>query len=472
MTSLSMTGTTLILHVEPDAAREVAEQLSPHLSKVSHRSVSDTTSLAAALREQPWDAVFYDQHGPGIEERGTHESSTPYSFLDSMPGMACQIRLDKQGTLHFPYVSEGCFDLFGITPLALQQQSLMSFLHPDDVDSFRQSMLLSAQHATPWNWEGRIILYPKARARIPDKTTSHPTKQPQDGCQVAGYQPLPERDRTNASLRELQDNEIKWVNLRAKHHKTNSDDIHWQGFIVNITQNKQAEIEIKLSRERLRELSAHIETIKEEERTRIAREIHDEIGVLLTALKMDLAWLTHRLPSDNSALLEKTHGMAQLLDTAGRAANDLVHSLRPGSLDCFGLVATIEIEAREFTKRTGTPCKIIKSGDHLDISNEQSITLFRVFQETLNNIMKHAAATHVRVQILKGEAATVCPNCIELIVSDDGCGFDESARNKPRSFGLRGIQERIGQLGGKVKISSKPGKGTKISVRLPLTSGS
>jgi signal transduction histidine kinase len=239
--------------------------------------------------------------------------------------------------------------------------------------------------------------------------------------------------------------------------------------MVNITQNKQAEIELKHSRQRLRELSSHIESIKEEERTRIAREIHDEIGVLLTALKMDLAWLAHRLPTDNNALLEKTQGMANLLDTAGRAANDLVHSLRPGSLDCFGIVETIEIEASEFTKRTGIPCKIIKSSDHFDVSDEQSITLFRVFQETLNNIMKHAAARHIQVQILKNEACTVCANkCVELIVSDDGCGFDETAPNKPRSFGLRGIQERIRQLGGEVTITSKPGKGTKIAVSLPI----
>jgi two-component system sensor histidine kinase UhpB len=423
-----MTGNALILHVEPgtDSAHEVAERLSPYLSHVLHRSVSDATSLAAVLGEQPWDAVLCEPYHAGVNLPHAQMDHTPYAFLDSMPGMACQIYLDKQGVLHFPYVSEGCFDLLGITASVLEQQSLMNYLHPDDADDFLQSMQLSAKLLTPWNWEGRIILRPKG--------------------------------------------EIKWVNLRAKHHKSNTEGLLWQGFMVNITQNKLSEIEIIHSRQRLRELSAHIESIKEEERTRIAREIHDEIGVLLTALKMDLAWVAQRLPGENSALLEKTQGMAALLDTAGRAANNLVHSLRPGSLDCFGLVATIEIEAHEFTKRTGTPCKVIKSSEHLDISKEQSITLFRVFQETLNNIMKHATASHVRVQILK-EDAVCADNCIELIVSDDGCGFDDSARNKPRSFGLRGIQERIGQLGGKVKISSKPGKGTKIAVRLPLTSG-
>jgi signal transduction histidine kinase len=257
--------------------------------------------------------------------------------------------------------------------------------------------------------------------------------------------------------------------LRAKYHQSNAQGTNWKGFVVNITQNKQAEIELLQSRQHLRELSSHIENIKEEERMRIAREIHDEIGVLLTALKMDLVWLTQRIPTDDSALHEKSQDMADLLDKAGIAANNLVHSLRPGALDCFGIVAAIEIEAQEFTKRTGIPCKIIKSSDNLDVSDEQSITLFRVFQETLNNIMKHASARKVQVQILKNKTDSKHPKkCIELIVSDDGCGFDESARNKPRSFGLRGIQERIRQLDGKLAITSRPGKGTKIAVRLPV----
>lgn len=405
-------------HIEPvaDTSRKTAEQPSSHLPAVLHSQASDATSLATALQEQEWGVVVCDKN---------EADHTLYSFLNSLPGMACQMRLDMHGVLHFPYVSEGCLDLFGITPLKVQEnpQLLTDCLHPDDAEAFRQSMRLSVANATPWNWEGRIIL-------------------PHDG-------------------------EIKWVNLRAKLHGTNSNGTFWKGFMVNITQNKQAEIELKHSRQRLLELSSHIESIKEEERTRIAREIHDEIGVLLTALKMDLAWLTRRLPGDNSALLEKTQGMANLLDTAGMAANNLVHSLRPGSLDCFGIVAAIEIEANEFTKRTGVPCKIIKSSDEIDVSNEQSITLFRVFQETLNNIMKHAGAREVKVQILE-TGTDHFKKYIELIVSDDGCGFDDAAQNKPRSFGLRGIQERISQLGGKVTIAARPGKGTKIAVRLPI----
>lgn len=385
----------------------MVEQLSPPLSTPVRRIVTDAASLAAALHEHEWRTIL------------CCESNMPHSFLDSLPGMACQIWLDRQGALHFPYVSEGCVDLLDITPPELQQrpQLLLDRLHPDDAEDFHQRMRLSAVNAAPWDWQGRIVL---------------PARQ-----------------------------EIKWVNLRARHRKNHSRGTTWEGFMLDITRNKQAEIEIEQSRQRLHELSLHVESIKEEERTRIAREIHDEIGALLTALKMDLTWLTRRLPAGNRALQEKTREMAGLLDAAGCAANNLVHSLRPGYLDCFGLVAAIEIQAREFTKRTGIPCKISKAGDIAEVTGEQSTALFRVFQEALNNIMKHAAARQVQVQIRQDAEQ------LELTVSDDGRGFDETARSKPRSFGLRGIQERIGQLGGEVKITSAPGAGTKIAVRLP-----
>jgi signal transduction histidine kinase len=417
----TMSGNAFVLNIEPGAncAHEVVEQLSPRLATLVHRTVTDTSTLEAALKENEWSAVLCNE---------VTESSTLQSFLDSLPGMACQIWLDANNALHFPYVSEGCFDLLGITSLQLERQPqlLPNRLHPEDANSFYELMRTSAQNATPWNWEGRIIM-------------------PDNG-------------------------EIKWVNLRAKHRTSTANGTTWKGFVVNITQNKQSEIKIKHSEQRLRELSSHIETIKEEERTRIAREIHDEIGMLLTALKMDLAWLTQRLPTDNPALQEKTQDMANLLDTAGKTANNLVHSLRPGFLDCFGIVAAIEIEANEFTKRTAIPCKIIKDRDNIDVTDEQSITLFRVFQETLTNIMKHANAQQVEVQITNNHQCSKHLNagdCVELIVSDDGKGFDDAARNKPRSFGLRGIQERIGQLGGRVSITSKPGEGTQITVRLP-----
>lgn len=253
-----MHASAFVLHIEPriDFPAELVEQLSPKLATLVHRSVNDAGSLADALNEHQWSAIL-------CSKNELNDANTPHSFLDSLPGMACQIHLDENGDLDFPYTSQGCMDLLGIPAAILEQhpQQLLIRLHPDDTESFYNGMRQSVAHSTPWNWEGRIVL--------PDNK------------------------------------EIKWLNLRAKPPVTDIQGTTWNGFMFNITQNKQAGIEVKLSRQRLRELSSHIESIKEDERMRIAREIHDEIGVLLTALKMDLSWLSQRLPADNPAIQEK-----------------------------------------------------------------------------------------------------------------------------------------------------------------------
>lgn len=405
-----MSGNSHVLHIElgADCARDVIEQLSPQLSTLDHRTVANTTDLAQVLQEKNWDAIVCSNKLPTID---------PLHFAH-LPGMAFQIRMDADNTLHLSYVSENCLTLLGIAPLEIElhPELLLDMLHPEDRDRFYQSIQESISHSIPLNWEGRIV-------------------SPPDG-------------------------EIKWVSLHAVCHEANSHV--WEGFMVNITQSKLADQEIITSHQQLRELSSRIEDIKEEERRRIAREIHDEIGTLLTALKMDLSWLAQRLPQDGNALHKKVKSMFDLLDTAASSANNLVQNLRPGFLDCFGIVASIEIEAKEFSKRTGIRCKIVKSDNEIELSGEQPIALFRVFQEALNNIMKHAEARMVKIEILKAE------ECVTLIVSDDGKGFDEASRNKPYSFGLRGIQERIEHLNGKVKITSKPGQGTRIEVYVPL----
>ena len=409
-----MPVTNHVLHIELSAncAPDVVEQLPPRLATLVHRTVTNASDLTRVLQEKDWGAIVCGDSLPATD--------TLHLIFANLPGMACQIRLDADNILRFPYVSEGCSALLGVAPLdiELHPELLLGMLHPEDRDTFYKSMQESIAHLTPWNWEGRIVLPP--------------------------------------------DGEIKWVNLRATRREANSHGAIWEGFMVNITQNKLAEQEIRTSRQRLRELTSHVENIKEEERERIARDLHDEIGVLLTALKMDMTWLAQRLPQDFSALHEKVQSMSDLLDTASSSANNLVHSLRPAFLDCFGIVAAIEIEAKEFTKRTGISCQITKSDDDIELPGEQSIALFRVFQETLSNIMKHAAAKQVRIEIRKTE------KCVYLAVSDDGKGFDNTSRNKPLSFGLRGIQERIKHLGGDVGITSEPGKGTQIAVSVPL----
>ncbi len=333
--------------------------------------------------------------------------------------MACQIELQKDGAFTFPYVSEGCLTLFGIPANDLQNDPacFLSIIHSEDINSLLETLKNSAQTLCFWNWEGRII---------------------------------------------LPDGETKWISLGATPQKTPSGLPRWEGIILNTTQSKLGEIEVKRVQQQLLELSSHIQDAKEQERLRIAREVHDEIGSLLTAIKMDLSWMVQRLPADNQPLTNKVKTIEELVNRAITSASNLAHSLRPGFLDCFGIIAAIEIEAQEFSKRSGISCTVIKSQESIELPEVHSITLFRICQETLNNILKHAHAKHVQIEIVKGT------DHLELIISDDGVGFSEVARNKPRSFGLRGVHERVAHLGGTVKIASTLGKGTQIAVFVPL----
>ncbi len=343
-----------------------------------------------------------------------------HGFIANLPGMACQIQLAADGLIAFPYVSEGCVTLLGIAPHNLQNNPalFLDLIHPDDAASFQNTLQQSSQTMCFWNWEGRLLF--------------------------AG-------------------DTFKWVSLGATPQKTSGGGLRWEGIMLNITQSKLAELEVKRTQQQLLEFSSHIQDAKEQERLRIAREVHDEIGSLLTAIKMDLAWLTQRLPKNKPAIAEKAKTIEELVNKTSTAASNLAHSLRPGFLDCFGLVAAIEIEAQEFSKRSGILCSVIKSDDSIELPDTHAITLFRIFQESLNNIMKHAQASQVTVGIYNKADG------VDLVVSDNGRGFSEADRLKPRSFGLRGIQERVVHFNGEVKISSTPGQGTTVAVHLPHT---
>jgi two-component system sensor histidine kinase UhpB len=340
-------------------------------------------------------------------------------FIANLPGMVFQIALLASGSITFPYISEGSMSLLGIAPEALQKDPsyFLKLIHPEDISSLLLALRQSAQAMRFWNWEGRL---------------------------------------------NLQGNAIKWVSLGATPQNSQSGLPRWEGILLDITQSKLGELETRHAEQQLHELASHIEDAKEEERLRIAREIHDEIGSLLTAIKIDLSWLNQHLPKDNPLVADKATTIATLVDKTIESASNLAESLRPGFLDSFGFIAAIEIEAQEFSKRSGVTCSIIKSQEAIDLPETHAISLFRIFQETLNNIMKHAQAKNARVEIVKG------PDHLELIISDDGVGFSENARNKPRSFGLRGIHERVAHLGGNVKISSRLNKGTRIAIFIPL----
>jgi signal transduction histidine kinase len=217
--------------------------------------------------------------------------------------------------------------------------------------------------------------------------------------------------------------------------------------------------ELRESRERISALAAHIEASKEAERAEIAREIHDEMGGLLTGLKADVAWLKKQVGSDGR-IIEKIRDVETLLDEVVMVSRRIAKSLRPAILD-QGLNAALEWQAHEFDKHAGIPCRFQTNNEDIALDSGQATGVFRVFQEALTNVAKHAHARHVDVQVFATD------ELVTLEVRDDGVGVAPRDLDKPESFGVRGMQERVHHLGGWLDVSSAPGQGTTIMLSIP-----
>ena len=228
-------------------------------------------------------------------------------------------------------------------------------------------------------------------------------------------------------------------------------------------ERRQAEMELKRSQELFRNLSAHLQVVREEERTRIARRIHDDMGQALTALKIDLSWLSKRLADDGDSIREKLQSMVVLINETIETVHNVSEDLRPGLLDVFGLSAAIEWQAEEFQKRTGMACRTNLPPNEFDISKEKSTNLFRIVQESLTNVIRHANAANVEINLTSKEGRLL------LEVVDNGKGITAEAITNPKSFGLIGIKERVHSLGGEVDIIGTPDEGTRISVKMPIS---
>ena len=223
--------------------------------------------------------------------------------------------------------------------------------------------------------------------------------------------------------------------------------------------------ELAQSREHLRALAGSLDTMREEERRQIAREVHDVLGQALTGLKMDVAWLDHRLSAlPHAPLRRKTRSLLQLIDTTIQSVQRIATQLRPAILDDFGLEAAIEWQVQEWKERTEIQCDFVSSLDDTALSQEQATAVFRILQEALTNITRHAAAS--RVSVLLEENA----GYLVLEVQDNGRGMNERrvAVAGIRSLGLLGMQERARLVGGEVTINGITGKGTTVTVRVPL----
>jgi signal transduction histidine kinase len=215
----------------------------------------------------------------------------------------------------------------------------------------------------------------------------------------------------------------------------------------------------------LRDLAGRLALIREEEKASIARAVHDELGQMLTALKMDVAWLSKRLPENDAMLLEKASAMSESISVTIRSVQRISAELRPGLLDTLGLAAALEWQAQEFHARTDIDCRLDLDVDEealLDLNPDLTTALFRIAQESLTNVARHAQATAVHISLARQA------NRMSLIVRDNGKGIAPAQVADPKSLGLIGMRERLRPWQGELKIEGRPGEGTTVMVTVPL----
>jgi len=401
---------------------------------------NDERGTQRAIRAGARDVIDFDRHErliPAVERevrearhRADHraalemlkESEARFRGLASnLPGMLFQLRRDAQGEYRFLYVSEGCTKLFGFKQQELLASAgrLFDAFDADERKNLENALRKSATREELLNWEGLT----RGRARR------------------------------------------KWINMRSTPHRFDSGVIEWRGIATNITESKESEAALRNSHRKLAELTAHLEVVKEQERERISRDIHDDLGSLLVFIKIEASQLASKLPPDANQLRDKAHEIESLLDQAMSTANRVVRELRPGILKEFGLSAAIESQAEDFTQRYNIPCRVQCDEDALEPEPDTSLALFRIAQEALTNIAKHAHASLV-VMRLRRESGNIV-----FEIRDNGRGISDADIQKPKSFGLRGIRERVLSLAGEFEIVPAEHGGTHITLRVPETAG-
>jgi len=344
------------------------------------------------------------------------------TLMGNLPGMAYRCKNDPQWTMEF--VSEGCYELTGYRSEDLINNYMISYgdlIHPNDRqdvwDKIQQVLkdggehfemiyrIMTASHSQRWVWERGMGIY-----------------SPESGELVA-----------------------------------------LEGFIADITVRVLAEKQLERSSKQLSIHAEHLHSVLEGERTEIAREIHDELGQIMTALKIDLFWLAKRIPKEPKETRAKADSMIDLIDSTIKTVQRISAELRPTMLDDLGLTSAIEWLVEEFQNRTGIVCEAILDPKSEDIDNVEKISMavYRICQEALTNISRHSGATMAEIELKFRDTF------VELIVRDNGRGINKNEINQTNSFGILGIKERTNLLGGVVMIRGRENKGTTIKVRIP-----
>lgn len=423
------------------AALELVHQLGRDLPFIIVSGVMDEETAVAAMRAGAHDFLSKDQLDrlvPAVEREvrqarnraerraaleavGASEARFR-ALVANIPGMVFQMVRCANRSLRFVYVSDGCAAVLGANPedVIADPARFFGTVAAEDRPSLDATIAASAANLTLVNWDGRI---------------------------------------------RAAEGDVKWINIRSAPHRLGCGEVQWEGIVSNITQSKRIETELRESRAQLAELSTHLEAAKEEERERIARDIHDELGGTLVAIKIETSLVGTKLPGDAVQIRKRVRAIEGLIDEAISTAGRVARELRPGILKDFGLGAAIECQADDFSNRTGIACDTTRISHDIEPDEETSLTLFRIFQETLTNIAKHANATQVQVGLHHEDDGLV------LEIADDGRGLSAEDLNKPKSFGLRGIRERMHGLGGSLELGRNVPAGTRVILHAPLRPG-
>lgn len=267
---------------------------------------------------------------------------------------------------------------------------------------------------------------------------------------------------------------VRWVHpdgriVWAEHRRVPVTDrsgrvIAIEGIARDVTEGVEAQRRLRGSEEQMRQLAARVQTAREEERTTIARELHDELGQTLTAVKLELARAAAAMTEEHVVprSIDRLQSLVGLIEIALETVKRLCTQLRPPTLDHLGLPSAVQWEAMTFRARTGLRCHVRADRESTALSREQQTVLFRIFQEALTNVVRHAKASAVEVILAERSSR------FELRIRDNGGGITEAQARNPRSMGLLGMRERAALIGGLFDITGRRGKGTVVSVRVPL----
>ena len=341
------------------------------------------------------------------------------TIITNTPGLVCCFQLRENNLISFVYLSDSCRQLLGIPKNTLMEQPNLFFkmMLREDLARFCMMANQSEENMQVLNWEGRIW------------------------------------------VEEWKD--FKWLNLRATPRMIHSGVTQWEGLMTNITQSMKEKLEVIESREQLAKISIQLDYVKEEERKRISREIHDDIGGSLTAIKIGINGLQLKLEDHQKALKEKALYLLSIVDATFEAVHKIVSDLRPNILE-LGIVEALSWQTKEFEKRMDIACQFSSNKREITLDSNQEVALYRICQEAFSNISKYAQAKHVSVIL------NCLPEHIMMQIEDDGLGIQANERLKENAFGIKGMSERIVALDGEFIIDSDPIKGTIITIKLPM----